>query len=117
MGGSATGGSVTGGTVRGGSATATGGVTTPATASATVNGREIRVTASGHVSVNTNDAGAVVDLGGQSLTVSQSKLTLDGNDLGNIPPQTKRLEVTVTDDMLSVMGDGKEIARAKMPGR
>lgn len=80
-------------------------------------GREIRVTGPGAVSVNVNGGDAQVNVAQQALTVSKTKLMLDGKELGDIPPQTKKLEVMVEKDMLSIKGDGKEIARAKIEER
>lgn len=126
-GGSVTGGTVTGGSATGGSATAgsvSGGTATPGTvtqgtassgtATAFAEGREIRVSAPGSVAVNVNGSSAEVKVAGQSLTVGRTKLTLDGKELGDVPPDTKKVEVTLEKDMLSIKGDGKEIARAKV---
>ncbi len=117
-GGSVTGGNVTGGNVTGGSVTggsAQRGKVRAGTVTASAEGREIRVTAGGAVSVNVNGATAEVRLGGQTLLVEKTKLVLDGQMLGEVPQNTRKIEVQVDEkDMLSVKGDGKELARAKM---
>lgn len=106
------GGTVTGGTVTGG--TVTPGTVSPGTVTASANGRQIQVIASESASVNVNGSNAEVKVGGQTLLVEKSKLSLDGQPLGNLPPETKKVEVSVKEGMLSVVGDGKEFARAKL---
>lgn len=129
-GGSATGGSVTGGSVTAGSAqagsanatagtarsgTATSGTAGAGTATAYADGREIRVTASGSVSVNVNGTAADIAIGGQSLTIAKTQLLLDGQPLAEFPAATKKIELHLDDtDMLSIKGDGKEVSRVKM---
>lgn len=122
-GGSATGGSATGGTVTSGSAaggSATGGTATPGTvgagtATAYADGREIRVSAAGSTSVNVNGPDAAITIGGQSLTMTKTKLLLEGQPLAELPITTKKIELYLDDtDMLTVKGDGKEVTRVKM---
>ncbi|MGV3658891.1 MAG: hypothetical protein ACO1TE_01865 [Prosthecobacter sp.] len=137
-GGSATGGSATGGSVTGGSVThgsaqtgsasagggssrpgiATSGTVGAGTATAYVDGREIRVTAAGSVSVNANDSAAEIVIGGRSLTVAKTQLLLDGKQVGELPAGTKKVEVRLEDQhMLSIKGDGKEVIHVKMPDK
>lgn len=124
-GGSATGGSATGGSVSGGtvttagsaqSGTATAGSVGAGTATAYAEGREIRVTAAGSVSVSANGPAANIDIAGQTLTVAKTELLLHGRTLAQYPSDTKKIEVHLdAQDMLSVKGDGKEVTRVKMP--
>jgi hypothetical protein len=112
-GGNVTAGGVTGGSVQTGPATS--GHVSPGTATAFADGREIRVTSAGTVSVNVNGSTAEVRLGRQLLIVQKTRLLLDGKPLGEVPLKTQKIEVQVDDnDMLSVKGDGKELARAKI---
>lgn len=122
-GGSVTGGSATGGSATGGSATGgqvTGGTATPGTvgagtATAYADGREIRVSAAGSTSVNVNGPDAAITIGGQSLTMTKTKLLLNGQPLAELPAKTKKVELYLDDtDMLTVKGDGKEVTRVKM---
>lgn len=131
-GGSATGGSVTGGSVTGGSATggsATGGTATarsvtsgtstpgtvtPGTVTAIAAGREIRVTARGSVSVHSNGGQARVSIGPKTLIVGRTKLMLDGEKLGEISSDAKRIDMVEDQGMLSVKADGKELAKVKL---
>lgn len=106
-GGTTTSGSTTVGTTAAGSVT-------PGTVTASANGRQIQVSAVEPASVNVSGANAEVKVAGQTLLVEKSKLILDGKTLGDMPPETKKVEVTVKEGMLSVIGDGKELARAKL---
>jgi hypothetical protein len=116
-GGSVTGGSVTGGTVTGGSVTGgsvtggtvTPGSVTPGTVTASAGGREIRVRATGSVSVNTRENVAEVKIGDQVLLIEKERLLLDGERLADLPAAAKKLEVEVQDRRLRVTADGKQV--------
>lgn len=89
--------------------------TKPGLVSALVAGREVTVTAPDtSASINVVGPTAEVRVGPQLLVVEKSQMTLDGQPLGQLPPDTKKIEVILGKGMLSVKGDGKEIARAKV---
>lgn len=121
-GGSVTGGSATGGSATGGTATArsvssgtsTPGTVTPGTVTASADGREIRVTARGAVSVNSNGGEARVSIGPKTLVVGRTQLTLDGKKLGEISSDAKTIDMVEDQGMLSVKADGKELAKVKL---
>jgi hypothetical protein len=111
-GGSAQSGSVTGGTVQGGVVTP--GTVTAGTVTATVEGREIRAVAKEPVTINTVGSQATVNIGSHVLVVGKDKLQLDQGMPSSLPEGTKRLEIDVVEEMLTVKADGKEVLRAKM---
>ncbi|MGV3662224.1 MAG: hypothetical protein ACO1TE_18705 [Prosthecobacter sp.] len=83
-------------------------------ATAFADGREIRVSSAGSVSLNVNGSTAKIAIGGQSVTVERSRLLLDGRALGDVPPETRKVEVSMVKGMLFIRGDGRELARARM---
>lgn len=116
-GGSVTGSSVTGGSVTGGEVTpgtVTPGSVTPGTVTAMAGGREIRVTALGKVTVDVKDDKATVRLDQHVLEVEKARLVLDGNEQGALPAASKKVEIGVQEEMLTVKADGKEVLRAKL---
>ena len=112
-GGTVTGGTVTGGTATGGtSSTVTAGTVGPATATSTVNGREITATVRGSVSVQSDGTGAVVNFDKHKLVVEGDRLMVDGNEKAKLPSGARKIAVNATDEHLTVRVDGKEILKS-----
>lgn len=88
---------------------------TPGLVSAIAGGREISVTAADtSASIHVVGPNAEVKMGPQLLVVEKSQIILDGQPLAALPPETQKVEVSLDRSMLSVKGDGKELARAKV---
>ena len=90
------------------------GTVTPGTVTATAEGREIQAVSPGAVSINTSGAAATVNLGKHVLKVGKDHLQLDEQMPSNIPAETKKVEINVAEEMLTVKADGKEVLRAKL---
>ncbi|MGV3660786.1 MAG: hypothetical protein ACO1TE_11400 [Prosthecobacter sp.] len=87
----------------------------PGIVSALVGGREVSVTAADTAaSINVVGPTAEVKVGAQMLMVEKTQLVLDGKPLAELPPETKKVEILLAKGMLSIKGDGKEVARAKV---
>src|SRR5204863_5591916 len=121
-GGSVTGGSVKGGTVTGGTATGgtvtsgtvtsgtvTSGTVGPATATSTVNGRQITATVRGSVSIQSEGDNAVVNLDKHKIVVEKERLLVDGQEQAKFPADAAKIAVDGTGDQLMVRVDGKEV--------
>jgi hypothetical protein len=100
--GAATSGAVTGETV------------TLGTATAPVEGRDVRVVAPGSVSVNVTGAKATVHIDKHLLEIEKERLVLNGQEQGTLPAGSKKIDVSVKDEMLTVTADGKEVLQAKL---
>lgn len=88
---------------------------TPGLVTALVGGREVSVTApETSATINVVGPTAEVRMGPQLLVLESTQMTLDGQPLGQVPPDTKKIEINFGKGMLSVKGDGKELARAKV---
>lgn len=59
---------------------------------------------------NTADT-ATIETGGYQIVVAPTKLSVDGNHCGTIDAATKSVEVTVQDDIVSFVADGRLVAR------
>lgn len=87
----------------------------PGDTSVMVAGREIRVTAPGTTpTINVIGPRAEVRVGPHLVVVEKDQLTLDGKALGQLPPDTHKVEVIMSKGTLSVKADGKEAAQAKV---
>lgn len=87
----------------------------PGVVSAVVGGREVSVTAPDTAAtINVTGPRAEVRVGPQLLVVERNQLTLDGKPLGELPADTRKVEVVLAKGTLSVKADGKEVARAKV---
>lgn len=87
----------------------------PGIVSALVGGREVSVTAPDTAaSINVVGPTAEVKVGPQMILVEKNQIMLDGQPLSELPPDTKKVEIILGKGMLSIKGDGKEVARAKV---
>lgn len=87
----------------------------PGMVSALVGGREVSVTAPDtSASINVVGPTAEVKVGPQMILVEKNQITLDGQPLSELPADTKKVEISLGKGMLSIKGDGKEVARAKV---
>lgn len=59
---------------------------------------------------NTSDT-ATIETGGYQIVVAPTNLSVDGNLCGTIDAATKSVEVTVQDDIVSFVADGRLVAR------
>ena len=116
-GGSVTGGSVTGGSVTGGSVsggTVTPGTVTPGTVTAVADGRQITAKAVGSVSIDVKGSSATVHLDQHKLQIDKNRLALDGQPPAALPANSKKIEISVEEELIVVNADGKEVLRAKL---
>lgn len=117
-GGSVTGGSVTGGTITPGTVTtgtATRGEVGAGTATSTIDGREVTVTAQGSVSVHGDGAAAIVTLGSHKIVVEKHRLLIDGKERGKFPQTATKIAIEESKGRVTVRADGREVLSADLP--
>ncbi len=84
----------------------------PGVVSAVVGGREVSVTAPDTTAtINVVGPRAEVKAGPQLIVVEKNQIVVDGKALGEIPPDTRKVEITVAKGAVSVKADGKEVGK------
>ena len=81
--------------------------TARSSATATVNGRTIRATGEGFVSVKSDGKGATIALGTHVVVVEAQSLRVDENDAVTLPATAKTIDISWSAGALSISVDGQ----------